>query len=134
MDGYIRGSLSTQFISLKYSSVAFLHHQIEFGLEFGIEVMLDHVRNSTLLTPGKTTLTGFWTASAEYCATSSLMIIFGIPFAAAASAISWEWQELSRLEKRKAASSTVWPTVRSLECAVSPWINSVLLASDQSYP
>jgi hypothetical protein len=41
--------------------------------------------------------TGLCTELAVYAATSSEMIILGMPFAAAASAINWEWHALSKL-------------------------------------
>lgn len=75
--------------------------------------MLRHVSLHPGYQQGKHT--GFWTASAVYCATSWLIIFLGTPFAAAASAINCERHALSKLKNRNAASSTVWPTVSRLK-------------------
>lgn len=62
--------------------------------------------------------TGFCTASAVYWASLWLAIFLGRPLAAAASARSCPWHARSRLANKKAASSTVLPTVSSL-CYIS---------------
>lgn len=80
----------------KHTAIRLLDNELELWLELGVQIMLYDCQQKLNLLKAKLR-TGFWTELAVYAATSSEMIILGIPFAAAASAINCEWHALSRL-------------------------------------
>lgn len=81
---------------LEHPPITLLDNQLEFRLKLGIEIMLWLLAQCQYHT--SPVLTGFWATLAVYWATSSLIILLGMPLAAAASAISWDWQAFSKKE------------------------------------